>query len=173
MRGDDFLEATLGAMDRIYSLARRLTREDRGAAEDLVQETYLHAFDAWTKHRRPDRVEPWLVTICLNIARSDFRAKRRRPDHVLVAEHDVGAHASSDVAGEAMTSLDRESVRRALLSLPEQQRIAITLVDVCGLTAAEAARATGSPRGTILSRVHRGRKTLAELVRREVEHREP
>lgn len=171
MRGDDFLEATLGAMDQIYSLARRLTREDQ-AAEDLVQETYLRAFEAWTKHRRPDRVEPWLVTICLNVARSDHRRRRRRPDLVFVAEQSPDAAAGPDVAAEAMGRMDRDAVRRALWSLPEQQRVALTLVDICGLTAAQAARATRSPRGTILSRVHRGRKALAELVRAEVQERE-
>jgi RNA polymerase sigma-70 factor (ECF subfamily) len=172
MRTDDFLEATLGSMDLVYNLARRLARDERGA-EDLVQETYLRAFEAWRKNRKPDRVEPWLVTICLNVARSDARRRRRRPDELLLAEMPDAASSGVDVARDALDAVDRTAVRRALWELPEQQRIAIALVDICGMTTDQAARAARAPRGTILSRVHRGRKTLAQLLRAEVEDREP
>lgn len=169
---DEFLEATLGAMDLVHNLARRLTR-DPDAAEDLVQETYLAAFAAWRKHRRPDRVEPWMATICLNLARSNFRRLRRRPEEALQADTDATIRSDADTAWEALSNIDREAVHTALWALPEEQRVAITLMDISGLTATEVARVMKTPRGTVLSRVHRGRKALAALVRREVEQHEP
>src|SRR5712692_3192210 len=68
-------------MDLVYNIARRMVprRED---AEDLVQETYLAAFRAWQDHRRPRKVEPWLATICLNLGRSGYRHRARRPREV-------------------------------------------------------------------------------------------
>lgn len=172
MQKDEFLEATLGAMDLVHNLARRITR-DAHAAEDLVQETYLAAYASWRRHRRPDRVEPWLATICLNLARSDFRRLRRRPPETLQADPGVTIHAAADTAWEALSSIDREAIHEALWGLPEPQRIAVTLMDINGLTASEVARVMKTPRGTVLSRVHRGRKALAALVRKEVEQREP
>lgn len=172
MQKDEFLEATLGAMDLVHNLARRITR-DADAAEDLVQETYLAALQSWRKHRRPDRVEPWIATICLNLARSNYRRLRRRPEETLQADPGLGIGSEADTAWEALAAIDRGVVRSALWGLPEEQRVAVTLMDIGGLTAKEVARVMGTPRGTVLSRVHRGRKALAALVRREVEQREP
>jgi RNA polymerase sigma-70 factor (ECF subfamily) len=84
---------------------------------------------------------------------------------------EIGSEA--DTAWEALAAIDRATVRNALWGLPEEQRVAVTLMDIGGLTAKEVARVMGTPRGTVLSRVHRGRKALAALVRREVEQREP
>ena len=172
MRKDDFLEATLGAMDLVHNMARRITR-DPDAAEDLVQETYLAAFQAWRKHRRPERVEPWIATICLNLARSNFRRLRRRPEETLQADPGLMVGSDADTAWEALAAIDRGVVRSALWALPEEQRLAVTLMDIGGLSAREVARVMGTPRGTVLSRVHRGRKALSALVRKEVEQREP
>ncbi|MEX2556515.1 MAG: sigma-70 family RNA polymerase sigma factor [Actinomycetota bacterium] len=171
MHGEEFLQRTLGAMDLVHNLARRILRDEQ-AAEDLVQETYLRAYDAWIKHRRPDKVEPWLATICLNLGRSELRRRRRRPE-VLEASPGTERADPVNVSEEALDRVDQAVVRRALWELPEEQRIAITLVDLCGLTASEAANVMRSPRGTVLSRVHRGRKALAALVRREVEQHDP
>src|SRR5688572_23652613 len=78
---EEFLSTTMGAMDLVYNIARRMvpTREE---AEDLVQETYLAAYRAWRDRRRPRKVEPWLATICLNLARSGYRYRSRRPREV-------------------------------------------------------------------------------------------
>lgn len=172
MDRDAFLEATLGAMDMVHNLARRLVR-DPHAAEDLVQETYLAAYRAWRGHRRPDRVEPWIATICLNLARSSVRRARRRPGETL--DPDAGRNEASgmDTEEEALAAIERAALHRALWSLPEAQRIAVTLMDIAGLSASEVAHVMQTPRGTVLSRVHRGRKALAAIVRREVEQREP
>jgi RNA polymerase sigma-70 factor, ECF subfamily len=162
---DEFLDAALPALDLVYNLARRMVRDPDHQA-DLVQETYLRAFEAWTAGRKPRKVEPWIATICLNAGRSYWRrgSVRREISVEELPEDDVQA----DVEELAIERLQRRVVHEALWKLPEQQRIAIALMDLGGFTASEVARITRSPRGTVLARVHRGRKKLAVLVRREV-----
>ena len=160
-RGEEFLRATLPVLDLVHNLARRLTR-DRADAEDLVQETYTRAWAAWVAGRVPRRVEPWLATICLNAGRD--RLRRNGGRHEVPLTSGTEPAAGIDVEAEAIGHVQLEVVERALWSLPEEQRIAITLMDLCGLSAAETATVTGSPRGTVLARVHRGRKRLARLI---------
>ena len=150
------------AADAVYNLARRLTRT-AADAEDLVQETYLRAWQAWRARRRPRRAAPWLAAICLNLARDAARRQARRPA-TLPEGALAGRPAQVDVAEQAVRLVLRRHAEAALDALPDEQRIAIVLMDLCGLTAAEAASVTGSPRGTVLARVHRGRKTLAQLI---------
>jgi RNA polymerase sigma-70 factor (ECF subfamily) len=156
----DFLEATLPCMDLIYNLARRCTAHPQDA-EDLVQETYLRALKSWRSSRRPDKVEAWLATICLNVVRSDYRRRSRRPAEQLQAEAGFELRSGDHTEDAALGSIEKSAVHRALCELPAEQRIAVVLVDICGFTARETARITKSPRGTVLSRVHRGRKALA------------
>jgi len=164
---EEFLHATMGAMDLVYNLARRFA--DRvEEAEGLVQETYLAAYRAWRDQRRPRRVEPWMATICLNLGRSRYRTRERRPIEVSIEDRDFRAPEVEDPEGAAEAALDREALYDAMRRLPEEQRVAITLVDLAGLSTAEAARAMGSPRGTVLSRLHRGRRGLAALLWDEV-----
>ncbi len=162
---DEFLNATLPALDLVYNLARRLARNQQDV-EDLVQETYLKAFQAWTTNRRPRRVEPWIATICLNAGRSLLRRAAYR--YETPVQEVRWPHEDVDAADEAIAALRRTVVHEALWQLPEEQRVAITLMDLAGLTALEVAKLTGSPRGTVLSRVHRGRKRLAALLASEV-----
>ncbi len=159
---DGFLQATMGSMDLVYSIARRMVprRED---AEDLVQETYLAAYRAWRDHRRPRRVEPWMATICLNLGRSLYRQRARRPAEVPLEEWTRVASTEDPEAG-ALARLDREAVHRALWAINEDQRTAIALVDLSGLSVKETARIMGTPPGTVLSRLHRGRKALLRLL---------
>jgi RNA polymerase sigma-70 factor (ECF subfamily) len=165
---DEFLRATMGAMDLVYNLSCRLT-DRRQDAEDLVQETYLHAFRAWLERRRPRRVEPWIATICLNLARSAYRKRDRRPSEVPFEEWMTEDRPEADPESQAVASVEREDLYRAMLELPEEQRIAITLVDLSGLSTYEAAEAMGTPRGTVLSRLHRGRRALARLLGDRIE----
>ena len=166
----EFLAKALPALDLVYNLARR-TMPDRDLAEDLVQETYVRAFEAWCAGRRPRAVEPWLATICLNTGRSYWRRASTKRE-ITFEDIDADAAGDEDVAGSATSSLRRRLVHEALWQLPEEQRIAITLMDLDGFTAREVARMTGAPRGTVLSRVHRGRKRLAGLLSKEVERLE-
>jgi RNA polymerase sigma-70 factor, ECF subfamily len=165
---DEFLRAAMGAMDLVFNLSRRLTN-NRQDAEDLVQETYLRAFRAWTDHRRPKRVEPWLATICLNLARSHFRARGRRPAEVPLQDWMPEQRPSDDPEVRAVERIERDELYRAIWELPEEQRVAITLVDLVGLSTYEAAEAMGTPRGTVLSRLHRGRRALARLLGDRIE----
>jgi RNA polymerase sigma-70 factor, ECF subfamily len=162
-----FLRATMGAIDLVYNLARRFAERPEDA-EDLVQETYLAAYRAWSEGRRPRRVEPWIATICLNVGRARHRTRQRRPIEVSIEDRDFRAPAIADPERAAEAAVDRDALREAMTRLPEEQRVAITLVDLVGLTTAEAARAMGTPRGTVLSRVHRGRRALAALLWDEV-----
>ncbi len=174
MSDEEFLGSTMAAMDLVYNIARRVvpTKED---AEDLVQETYLAAYRAWRDHRRPRKVEPWLATICLNLARSRHRYRARRPQELPWDE--MGAFESdSDPARSAEEAVERETVHRALWSLSEEQRTVVSLVDLAGFTTTEAAKIMHTPRGTVLSRLHRGRKALSVLLGdrvREEEDLEP
>jgi RNA polymerase sigma-70 factor, ECF subfamily len=167
---DEFLQATLPALDLVHNLARRFTR-DRADAEDLVQDTYLRAWQAWTNGNRPRRAEAWLATICLNLGRDRRRRASGRLE--VVGEPPQEPAAEVDVEADAIGRVERARVERAMWALSEEQRVAIALMDIVGFTAAEAASITGSPRGTVLARVHRGRKALARLVGEEVRRREP
>jgi RNA polymerase sigma-70 factor, ECF subfamily len=161
---EEFLRATLPALDLVHNLARRLV-PNRADAEDLVQETYLRAWQAWTAGRPPRRVEPWLATICLNLGRD--RA-RRAATRLEVTANTLADHPDrTDVAAEAIDRVHLAQVHRALWALPEPQRLAVTLMDLGGFTAAEAADMLGRPRGSVLAWAHRGRKRLAHLVREQ------
>src|SRR5712691_58971 len=152
----------MGSMDLVYNIARRVVARPEDA-QDLVQETYLQAFRAWQDHRRPRKAEPWLATICLNLARSSYRSKARRPDPAPL--EDAATIASTeDPEHDAIAAIDTQTLHRAMWRLPEGQRIALTLVDLMGLSTAEAAQVMGTPRGTVLSRLHRGRKALAIML---------
>jgi RNA polymerase sigma-70 factor (ECF subfamily) len=159
-----FLEVTLPYQDVVWSVARRMS-VNRERAEDLVQETYLRAFRGFGNKADGD-IRSWLVAICLNAARSEARRARRRPVEV----HDtalVGTPSPADVCEDALSSVARAAVAAALGQLPAPQRVAIVLMDIGGLSAREAAEMLGVPRGTVLARVHRGRRKLAELLERE------
>lgn len=151
-----FLQMTLAHLDAVHALARRLVRDD---AEDLVQETWLKAYAAWPAGP-PRDPRAWLVTICLNTARSWYRRDAARPE-VLRPTAGEAEVATADTATEAIGRVRADAVRDALWLLPEPQRIAIALMDLAGFTAREVAVLTESPRGTVLARVHRGRKALA------------
>lgn len=166
---DEFLSATLPALDLVYNLARRAA-PDAGEVEDLVQETYLRAYEAWVRRRRPRRVEPWMATICLNAARSRHRLAATRLE-VADGREDLRPDPV-DVEEQVIAGIQRSLVHRALWRLPEEQRIAVSLMDLGGLTAREVARITRAPRGTVLARVHRGRKKLAAMLERSVVFRE-
>lgn len=113
------------------------------------------------------------MAICLNLARSELRRTLRLPRVVAGIDDVAEPSAGHDVAGDAIVNVRREAVVRALAALPEPQRRAIVLVDIGGLTAREAAEVESVPRGTILARVHRGRRQLAALVEREGLHHGP
>jgi len=164
MRGDphdDFLSATMPAVDLVYNLARRMMR-DPVLVEDVVQETYAKAFEAWASGRKPSKVEPWLATICLNVGRGYWRRAATR--YEVLGEDLPERTTGDDVERDALRNVQRDVVHRTLWELPEEQRLTITLMDIDGFTASEVAKIMGTARGTVLSRAHRGRKRLARLL---------
>ncbi len=172
MDGDHraFLDATLPYVDMVYQVARHAAGDGQ-EPEDLVQETYLRAYAAFGSYRGGS-TRAWLAAICLNAARSEARRRRRRPWEVpaqalldtLPRAHVPGKEAAPDVADVVIADLDAQAVSRCLALLPEPQRLCIVLMDVAGYTARETAQALGCPRGTVLARVHRGRRRLAQLL---------
>ena len=166
-----FLDATLPHLDVVYQVARQAAGEGQDP-EDLVQETYLRAYAAFGSYRG-ENARAWLAAICLNVARSQARRRRRRPWEVPgsvllevlpLSRADGGEGVAADVADVVIAGLDAENVSRCLARLPEPQRVCILLVDVAGYSAREAAETMGCPRGTVLARVHRGRRRLAQLL---------
>ena len=158
-----FLDAALPHVDALTNLSRHLTR-NRHDADDLMQETFLRAYAHFDQYRG-DSFRAWLAAICLNVARSDARRRTRRPIEVLTDETDSDqATAPDQVVADATASLDRAVIRAALDTLPEPQRLCILLMDVAGYTAAETAAVLDCPRGTVLARVHRGRRRLAQVL---------
>jgi RNA polymerase sigma-70 factor (ECF subfamily) len=161
-QGRAFLEAALPHLDVVYRVAWHASR-DHHRAEDLVQETYLRAFAAFDGHRGPS-TKAWLVTICLNLARSEGRRRARRVVETALPEPYEPEALGVSVPEEAMTNIDRAAVSRALAQVPVEQRLAIVLMDLAGHSASEVAEMLGCPRNTVLSRVHRGRQRLASLL---------
>ena len=162
MSDDEFLQEALVHLDLVYNLARRLTatRED---AEDLVQETYAKAVEGW-RRKRPERISPWLVTICLNGARSRHRRRSVRPAELLAEDPGADVPSTSDTAEQAIGAMDADAIHEAMSQLSQEQREAITLMDLCGFTAAQAGEILRVSRNTVLSRVHRGHKRLVVLL---------
>jgi len=165
-----FLEATLPHLDVVYQVARHAAGNGQDP-EDLVQETYLRAYAAFGSWRGVN-TRAWLAAICLNAARPAARRRRRRPwevpirvplDALPVARAGGGQYAD-DVADVVIAGLDAQAVSRCLELLPGPQRACIVLMDVAGYTARETAEVLGCPRGTVLARVHRGRRRLAQLL---------
>jgi RNA polymerase sigma-70 factor, ECF subfamily len=155
---EQFLRATLRHSDLLHALARRLAPNPADVA-DIVQETSLRAYAAWPR-RRPDDTGAWMATICLNVGRDMLRRHSRYRG--AIEEGPVPDLASpADTAQLALDRISANRVQAALLGLPEAQRIAITLMDICGFSAKQVAAITNAPRGTVLARVHRGRKLLA------------
>jgi RNA polymerase sigma-70 factor (ECF subfamily) len=165
-----FLEATLPHLEAVYQVARHAAAPGQ-EPEDLVQETYLRAYAGFGSYRGGN-TRAWLAAICLNAARSEARRRRRRPREVpgpavpdvLARSRADGGDSTADVADVVIAGLDAAEASRCLALLPEPQRECILLVDVAGYTAREAAETLGCPRGTVLARVHRGRRKLAQLL---------
>lgn len=163
--GQEFLEATLPHLDAVYRVARH-AGQDHHRAEDIVQETYLRAYAGFRDHRGPS-TRAWLVAICLNLVRSEWRRRARRVVEAPMLDEDAYPVTGRDAADEVLAGLDRDRVARALQRLPEEQRVAIVLMDLAGMTASEVAGQLGCSRNTVLSRVHRGHRRLATLLVRE------
>ena len=162
-------------MDQLYSVARRMTRNSADA-EDLVQETYMRAYKSFGSFTEGTNLRAWLFRILTNIHISNYRRRSRRPAESELAEIDnmylyrrLGRDGRSASLGrsaedELLSSLTSEEVHKAVESLPEIHRLAVLLADVEGFTYSEIAEILDVPPGTVMSRIHRGRKRLQKSL---------
>jgi len=162
-----FEETAVPHMNACYDAALRLTA-DAASAQDLVQETFLRAWRSFASFEPGTNCRAWLLRIQYNLFCTQYRRGQRMPLVPLDGGDDepVTEIASREPGPEeqAVRRADQETVRRAIARLPEDFRVAVTLVDIHGLTCAEAAAAMGTPRGTVLSRLHRARRRLEAML---------
>jgi RNA polymerase sigma-70 factor (ECF subfamily) len=153
---------------RLYVAAVRLTG-DRADAEDLLQETYLRAYRGFSGFEPGTNLTGWLYRILRNTFINSHRKRLNEPRTVpedwyrnpTVTQRNVEASAESTV----LDSIPDQRIQAALASLPERYRRAVLLFDVEGFSYREIAGIVGVPRGTVMSRIHRGRKALKERLR--------
>ncbi len=164
--GQRFEDTALPFLDVVYDSALRLTG-DPSAAQDLTQETFLRAFRSFGSFRAGTNCRAWLLRIAYNLFCTDYRRRRRLPELAVSDGIDpLGDLATAEPGPEeaALRLLDSEALYRAMERLPVDFRMAVTLVDIHGLTCSEAAEVMGTPRGTVLSRLHRARVRLRGLL---------
>lgn len=159
-------------LDQLYGAAMRMTRNPADA-EDLVQETYLKAFAAFDSFREGTNLKAWLFRILTNTYINIYRKKQRQPfqsgmDDITDGQlHEAESHTSQGLRSAEVEALDRladADVVEALSSLPEDFRMAVYLADVEGFPYKEVAEIMDTPIGTVMSRLHRGRKLLREQL---------
>ncbi len=169
-----FSEQAMPLMDSLYGAAMRMTR-NKADAEDLVQETYLKAYRGFGGFEEGTNLKAWLYRILTNTYINIYRKKQRRPDETDLAEVEdlylyrrlggLEAATAGRSAEEELLDLFAESeVKEAMESLPENFRLAVLLADVEGFAYKEIAEILDIPIGTVMSRLHRGRKALQKQL---------
>ncbi len=169
-----FVEDAMGYMPSLYSAAMRMTR-NASDAEDLVQETYLKAYRAYERFQDGTNLKAWLYKILTNTFINTYRARKRRPEESDVEDVEElylyrrlggfdGALSSRSAEEQALERFTDDEVKAALESLPEAFRMAVLLADVEGFSYKEIAEIMDTPIGTVMSRLHRGRKALEKAL---------
>ena len=171
---ETFAEQAMPLMDTLYSGAMRMTRNPADA-EDLVQETYLRAYRGFGGFEQGTNLKAWLYRILTNTYINEYRKKKRRPDESDIDDVEdlylyrrlgglAGATAGRSAEEELFEQITDSNIKEALETLPEQFRMAVLLADVEGFAYKEIAEILDIPIGTVMSRLHRGRKGLQKQL---------
>jgi RNA polymerase sigma-70 factor (ECF subfamily) len=169
-----FSDQAMEYMPSLYTAALRMTRNPADA-EDLVQDTYLKAYRAFETFKEGTNLKAWLYRILTNTFINSYRAKKRRPEETDIDDVEnlylyrrlgglAGATAGRSAEEEVLDRFTETDVKEALESLPEQFRLAVLLGDVEGFSYKEIAEILDVPIGTVMSRLHRGRRALQKRL---------
>jgi len=168
----NFEDDAMQFASQLYSAALRMTRNPADA-EDVVQETYLKAYRAYGSFREGTNLKAWLYRILTNTYINRYRKAQRRPSEVELGElqdlylfRRLGEQSGATESAEAevLEQFVDTDVIEALESLPENFRMAVLLADVEGFAYKEIADMLDIPIGTVMSRLHRGRKALQKKL---------
>jgi RNA polymerase sigma-70 factor (ECF subfamily) len=165
-----FEEDALALSDQVYRVARHLVGS-REEAEDLVQETYARAFRSWRSFTPGTNLRAWLLRILTNLNIDRGRRVQRSPDIQPLEEGDYFLYNKLEESGDGSTHEDRvverlsqNDVVNALSSVPHDFRDVVVLVDIGDFSYADAAQILDIPVGTVMSRLHRGRRILKSAM---------
>ena len=165
-----FAEQAIPLIDQLFGAALGMTR-NRADVEDLVQETFMKAYTKFHQYQQGTNIKAWLYRILTNTYITQYRKAQRSPKRSggeEVEDWQLAAAASHDEKGlvsaeaEALDNIPSSELRTALESLSEDQRVVVLLSDVEGFAYKEIADMLDIPIGTVMSRLHRGRKNLRE-----------
>jgi RNA polymerase sigma-70 factor, ECF subfamily len=169
-RLERFEAEVLPQLDRLYSAALRYTRNPADA-EDLVQESIAKAYRSFHQYRPGTNLKAWLYRILHTTYISMYRKAQRRPQETLQEELDdysfydeIARSGGASAEREVLQSFTADEVKEALAALPESFRLAVYLADVEGFAYKEIAEIMDTPVGTVMSRLHRGRKALQKAL---------
>ncbi|HSP76473.1 MAG TPA: sigma-70 family RNA polymerase sigma factor [Cryobacterium sp.] len=169
---DLFEEQALPFIDQLYAAAMRMTRNPSDA-QDLVQDTFVKAFAAFKQFEQGTNLKAWLYRILTNTFINTYRKKQREPfqgtiddleDWQLGGAESRTAMTNRSAEAEAIDHLPDSAVKDALQSIPEDFRLAVYFADVEGFSYQEIAEIMKTPIGTVMSRLHRGRRLLRDLL---------
>ena len=171
-RDERFERDVLPYLDQLYSAGMRMTR-NAADAEDLVQETFAKAYASFHQFQPGTNLKAWLFRILTNTFINSYRKKQREPQRAGTEEIEdwqlarAASHTSAGLKSaeaEALERLTDSGILRALRELPQEFRVAIYLADIEGYPYKEIAELMGTPIGTVMSRLHRGRAKLRKAL---------
>ena len=170
-RNDRFERDALVFMDQLYAAALRYTKNPEDA-RDLVQDTYLKAFNSFHQFEEGTNLRAWLYRVLTTTFINTYRKDQRRPqlasgeleDWQLAEAQSHTSDLGKSAEMEALENLPDSDIKRALQEIPEEFRIVVYLADVEGFSYKEIAGIVEIPAGTVMSRLHRGRKLLREKL---------